>query len=408
MKKIEVGFCGWGESWPLGTLADIGQGPVFEYSAEAIRRGIQLSPLRVPLGAQSFGGFGAHQRGLPGFIDDALPDGWGMLLMDRVFRKYGLAPEALSPLDRLSFIGTRAMGALSFEPAASLELDDRDFTLLELGRAAEALADDGDLDTLKTLAIVGGSPHGARPKALVQFEPRALRVSTHPEAVGEPWLVKFPARGEHKEVCGVEFAYAQVARECGIDMPDAHLFDLGRDLAAFGVKRFDREAGMRVPVHSAAGALHADFRLPSIDYQTLLRVTRFFTRDEQEVRKAFGRCVFNVVFHNRDDHAKNFAFRMDRRFEWKLSPAYDLSFSAGPAGRHQTSVMGEAQAPQRADLERLAADSGLPKKFVVDCIARTCEVAGGLAPLLAQHGVRKATRDAIASAVSQCVRRCVR
>jgi serine/threonine-protein kinase HipA len=395
MKKIDVGFRGWGESWTLGTLADIGQGPVFEYSA-----GVQFSPLRVPLGTQSWGG-------LPGFIDDALPDGWGMLLMDRVFRKHGLRPETLSPLDRLSFIGERAMGALSFRPAASLELGDRDYTLLELGRAAEAIANDGDLDTLKTLAIVGGSPHGARPKALVQFDAATLRVSTHPEAPGEPWLVKFPARGEHKEVCGIEFAYARLAHECGIDMPDAHLFDLGRDFAAFGVKRFDREAGMRVPVHSAAGALHADFRLPSLDYQTLLRVTRFFTRDEQEVRKAFGRCVFNVVFHNRDDHAKNFAFRMDRRFEWKLSPAYDLSFSKGPGGGHQTSIMGEAKAPGRADLEKLAADSGLPKKFASECIGRTCDAASRLAPLLAEHGVRQTTRKAIVSTVSQCVRGCL-
>nr|WP_255429549.1 HipA domain-containing protein [Ramlibacter albus] len=298
------------------------------------------------------------------------------------------------------------MGALAFRPAALLELDARDYSLLELGRAAAEVFEDGDLDTLKTLAIIGGSPHGARPKALVQLEPATGRISTHPEAPGQPWLVKFPARGEHKEVCAIEAAYAQLARLCGIDMPDSRHFDLGCDLAAFGVARFDRVDGMRVPVLSAAGALHADFRLPSLDYQALLRATRFFTRDEQEVRKAFARCVFNVVFHNRDDHAKNFAFRMDRRFEWKLSPAYDLTFSSGPAGWHQTSVMGEARAPSRTDLDKLAADSGLPRAFAAQCIEQACEQAAQLGPLLADAGVRKATREKVVAAVSQCVKRC--
>jgi serine/threonine-protein kinase HipA len=406
MKKIEVEFRGWGERWLLGTLADIGHGPVFEYSAEALRRGVEWSPLRVPLGTQSHSGFPSYLRGLPGFIDDALPDGWGMLLMDRVFRKHGLGPETLSPLDRLSFIGERAMGALSFRPAAALSLDARDYTLLELGQAAERILNDGDLETLRTLAIVGGSPHGARPKALVQIDPDGDRISTHPEAPGRAWLVKFPAQAEHKEVCAIEFAYSQAARACGIDVPQARLFELSRELAAFGVARFDREDGMRVPVHSAAGALHADFRLPSLDYGTLLRATRFFTRDEQEVRKAFAQCAFNVAFHNRDDHAKNFAFRMNRRMEWKLSPAYDLSFSSGPGGWHQTSVMGEARTPARADLDRLAKDAGVPPRFAAECIARICEEAGKLRERLDAAGVRKATVKRIAAAVSECARRC--
>lgn len=406
MKKIEVRFRGWGDDWHLGTLADIGQGPVFEYSPGAIQRGIQLSALHVPLRAQAYGTLPAHQWGLPGFIADALPDGWGLLLMDRLFRKHGLRPETLSPLDRLSFIGERAMGALVFEPAATLQPDDHDHTLLELGRAAESIMDDGDIDTLRLLAVIGGSPHGARPKALVQFEPGTQRVGTRADSPGQPWLVKFAARGEHKEVCAIEHAYAQAARACGLEVPDTHLFDLGRDIAAFGIARFDREDGMRVPILSAAGALHADFRLPSIDYQSLLRATRFFTRDEQEVRKAFAHCVFNVIFHNRDDHAKNFAFRMNRRFEWKLAPAYDLSFSSGPGGWHQTSVMGEARAPSRADLEKLAADCDVPRKYAAGAIDGTRETAAEFPKMLDEAGLRRATAREIEKAVGACSSRC--
>lgn len=406
MKRLEVAFRGWGEDWTLGTLADAGEGVVFEYSPEALRRGLQLSQLHVPLRARAYSGFPAHQWRLPGFIADALPDGWGLLLMDRVFRQFGLNPDALSPIDRLSFVGERAIGALAFRPAATLEGDERDYTLLELGCAAEEVMAGTDPRELRALALLGGSPHGARPKALVQYEPAAGRVSTYARAAGEAWLVKFPARGEHKEVCAIESAYAQLARDCAIDMPATRLFDLGRGLAAFGVARFDREGTLRVPVLSAAGALHADFRLPSLDYQALLRATRYLTRDEQEVRKAFARCVFNVVFHNRDDHAKNFGYRMDRRFEWKLSPAFDLTFSSGPGGWHQTSVMGEAREPGWAHLQRLAADCEVPPAFARECVRRTCDAASGLDRRLADAGVRKATRQHIAATVNACVHRC--
>jgi serine/threonine-protein kinase HipA len=405
MKKLEVRFDGWGEGWHVGTLGDAGGGPVFEFAPEALRRGVELSPLRVPLGTASFSG-PAHAWGLPGFIADSLPDGWGLLLMDRMFLRHGVPPERLSPLDRLAFIGDRAMGALIFEPASDLALGEDDMTLLQVARAAHEVVEDRDIDALRALARVGGSPQGARPKALVRFDCASRSVSTREGAAGEPWLVKFPARGEHKEVCAVEFAYAALARHCGLDMPEAHLFDLGRDMAAFGVARFDREAGLRVPVHSLAGALHADFRLPSIDYRVFLRATRFFTRDEQEVRKAYCRSVFNVAFHNRDDHAKNFAFRMNRRFEWKLAPAYDLTFSQGPGGWHQTSTMGEARAPGRAELLALADDAGLPRRFAVECIDAVCDAAPTLGGLLKEVGVRKATRELVVAAVHADVKRC--
>ena len=131
-------------------------------------------------------------------------------------------------------------------------------------------------------------------------------------------------------------------------MPPTLHVDLGPRLAAFGVQRFDVEAGMRVPVHTLAGALHADFRMPSVDAETFLALTRKLTRDEREVRKAFCRVVFNVVFHNRDDHAKNVSFRLGRDRRWYLAPAYDLTFCRGPGGEHQMDVCGEGRLITRA------------------------------------------------------------
>ncbi len=407
MKKLDVVFCGWGQRWTLGTLAQGGRHIVFEYSEEALRRGVRCSELSVPLRAQAYSDFPQHFSGLPGFVADALPDGWGLLLMDRVFRKSGRDPATLSPLDRLAFVGDRAMGALTFRPASDLDLSREDMTLQELASAASEVVEDRETRALATLALVGGSPHGARPKALVQFDPARGVVSTDPDGSGAPWLVKFPARGEHIEVCGIEYAYAQLAGAVGLDMPKTKLFDLGPRLAAFGVARFDRQNGMRVPVQSFAAALHADFRIPSLDYESVLLATRFLSGSQMQMRTAFDRCVFNVLFNNRDDHAKNMALRMNSRMQWELAPGYDLTYCAGPGGYHQTSVMGEARSPGREHLIALAMKCDVPGSYASHTIESMSDSARQLDALMDAAGVRKATRRSIANAVAQNVRRCM-
>ena len=171
---------------------------------------------------------------------------------------------------------------------------------------------------------------------------------------------KFPGQGEHKDACAIEQLYAELARDCGLDMPDSAWFDLSPGLAAFGVARFDRERGLRVPVHSMAGLLHVDIRIPgSTDYTAFLRATRFLTRDEREVHKAYARAVFNVLFHNRDDHPKNLAWRLGEDRLWRLAQAFDLTFSDGPSGQHRMDVCGEGDAIERHHLLRLAAEGGM-------------------------------------------------
>lgn len=406
MKKVDVIYQGWGQNWILGTLAQSGRLILFEYTQEALRRGVKFSELSVPLKAHTYSGMPDFLGGLPGFIADALPDGWGLLLMDRVFRKAGRDPSSLTSLDRLAFIGERAMGALVFKPSSDITLGPEYLTLQELAEAAREVIEDRDTHALNALALLGGSPHGARPKALVQFDLANRTISTAPDGAGSPWLVKFPAQNEHPEVCGIEVAYAQLARSVGIDMPAVHLFNISPKLAAFGVERFDRFNGMRVPVQSLAAALHADFRIPSLDYEGMLAATRFLTQSQAEVRKAFERCVFNVVFNNKDDHAKNFAFRMNDRMQWALSPAYDLTFNVGPAGYHQTSVMGEAKQPSQAHLLRLAKQCDISEAMARQTIEGMCDAAPALNNLLDAAEVRKATRQRITQAVDQNARRC--
>jgi len=405
MKKLTVLYEGWGQHWPLGTLADDGRQIIFEYSADALANGIELSPRHLKLRPAAYGPFPKEMGYLPGLIYDSLPDGWGMLLMDRLFRKAGRDPARVSPLDRLAFIGARAMGALSFIPPQDDGMPTADWSLLQLAQAARNVSDD-DVTALRMLAQAGGSPHGARPKALVRFDAATRAVSTADDAAGEPWLVKFPAQSEHPEVCAIEHVYAQMARACGIVMGPTEYFDLGANLAAFGTQRFDRVEHVRVPVHSLAGALHADFRVPCLDYETVLRATGFFTQNAHEVMAAFRLCVFNVVFNNRDDHAKNFSLRMNEAHRWDFAPGYDLTFNPGPGGYHQTSVMGEALAPGRPHLLALAAKLGLRARDVQQVINQTCSMAADLESALRDAPVRRETVAVIADAVASNVRRC--
>lgn len=405
MKKLEVFFWGWGQNWLLGTLADNGRDLLFEYSPQALAKGIELSPRTLKLQAGAYGDFPAHQHRLPGLMADALPDGWGMLLMDRLFVQQGLERSQISPLDRLAFMGERTMGALVFKPATNLALPPAAIELLELARQARAVIAGKESAALKQLMLLGGSPHGARPKVLVQYDAAAGRVSTAETAAGTPWLVKFPAQNEHKEVCAVEHLYAQLARNCQLEMPQTQYFDLDKSLAGFGIERFDRHTGpqgvMRVPVHTLAGALNTDFRLPSIGYQSLLRATRAFTHSEREVEKAFERCVFNVVFNNRDDHAKNFSFRMDASFTWKLAPCYDLTYNEGPGGEHQMDIEGEGRSPSRANLLRLAATNSLKPDWAASVIDRTTAAAGEFSMLAKNYAIRPATLNTMVRAIEK-------
>lgn len=405
MKKLDVLFEAWGQSWVLGTLAENDRLVLFEYSAEALTRGIDLSPRHLKLRAEAYGGFPSHLSHLPGLVSDALPDGWGLLLMNRLFSQAGRNPDTVSPLDRLAFVGRRAMGALSFRPSEELDGEGTNWSLLQLAQAAHQVADE-DVVALRMLALAGGSPHGARPKALVMYDFQTRIVSTLDGAVGEPWLVKFQGQTEHPEVCAVENVYAQMARECGIRMGPTEHFPLGPKLAAFGTRRFDRERGMRVPVHSMAGALHVDFRTPALDYETVLRATGFFTQDQSQVFNAFRLCVFNVIFNNRDDHAKNFSLRMNEQMRWELAPGYDLTYNPGPGGYHQTSVMGEALTPARNHLMSLASKLAFRAADATDVIDQTCSAAEGLRTALEQASVRRVTRQTLEKAVEVNLLRC--
>ena len=189
-----------GDDWLLGTLADDGRDLMFEYSQRALDEQLELSPARLKLSTVTYSGFPAHLWSLPGLMADALPDGWGRLLMDRMARKQGVNPALLSLLDRLAFVGARAIGVLGFEPANALQLDDHDVALLALATQAQMVLSGDETSVLTELALLGGSPLGARPKVLVHMTEDG-QVSTLVRPGSQTWLVKFQAADESKKVC---------------------------------------------------------------------------------------------------------------------------------------------------------------------------------------------------------------
>ncbi len=210
------------------------------------------------------------------------------------------------------------------------------------------------------------------------------------------WLVKFALGTDGADDGRLEHAYMRMAEAAGIAVPPHRLFAQGR---FFGVQRFDREGpSRRLHMHTLGGLLHADYRLPSCDYDQLLRVARALTGDVRAVTECFRRMVFNVVAHNRDDHAKNFAFLMDARGQWSLSPAYDLVFARGPGGEHTMTIDGEGKAPTKEGVLRLGARHGIDRAAALEIIERVDDAVAGWRVLARDSGAQAKRVTAIGEA----------
>lgn len=359
MDKIKVRLDIPGGPYEVGTLAEQGGRIYFEYDGSFLARGLELSPFHLPLRPGIFdevweSGF----FGLPGLFYDSLPDGWGLWMMDRAFRKAGIAPEDMSALARLRYLGERAMGALTYHPASDIpppEADEVDLGVI--AAQARRIYEGSSEEVLDALLVTGGSPGGARPKAVVGVSPNYDTMVAGTQEIPAGWshyLVKFGAEVDHEQEGAAEAAYAEMARQAGLTMADTHLFTLSDGTRCFGSRRFDRREGARVHVHSLCGLLHASHRFPSLDYRAMLQATYKLTRDVREVREAFRRMAFNVFAHNRDDHTKNTAFLMEQDGSWCLAPAFDLTYSTGPRSQHTMSVNGEGQMPTMDDMLAVA------------------------------------------------------
>ncbi|MBM4223126.1 MAG: type II toxin-antitoxin system HipA family toxin [Gammaproteobacteria bacterium] len=326
----------------------------FEYDLAFIKTGLELSPFKLPLKAGVIESSDRTFEGLFGVFNDSLPDGWGRLLLERKLMNAGLNPGTLSPLDHLCFVGTSGMGALSYEPENPIAISHITNDLDEIDSAIQATLDENNT-YVDDLLVLGGSSAGARPKVLLNID-------------GVDWLIKFRSQLDPKDISAIEYAYHLMAIDAGLVVPEAKLFPSRKGMGFFGVKRFDRNGDHRIHMHTIAGLLHADHREPSLDYQSIMKATLYLTKDIRQCEIQFRNAVFNVLSHNRDDHSKNFSFLMDNQGNWTVSPAYDLTFSSGPAGEHSTMIMGEGKIPNKAHLLKLAGTCNIKQDKALEII----------------------------------------
>ncbi len=355
---LNVKYCGGRQPVPMGRLALVNRKFYFEYDSNFLELGLELSPFKLPLKPGVLTCEDRIFEGLFGMFNDSLPDGWGRLLLDRKLMNEGVNPNMLTPIDRLMYVGKRGMGALQYEPeflGSSVENKPIDLDLFADEVIQFQLHDQDQF--IDDLILMNGSSAGARPKALISIDSNTSSVQitdNDPSHLHDDWIVKLRSSSDPQDIGPIEYAYHLMAKNAGLILPKARLFKSKKCQGYFGVKRFDRTIDTLVHAHTLSGLLHADHRVPSLDYEAVMKVTHILTKDVGESEKQFRNVVFNVFAYNRDDHAKNFSFLMDERGQWSVSPAYDLTFSSGPGGEHSTTVLGNGRNPGTSDLLKLA------------------------------------------------------
>jgi serine/threonine-protein kinase HipA len=398
----------WGST--VGAVAEEDTGRIiFEYDPEFRRSGLEISPMHLPLsrsGPMAFDDLRRKQAfdGLPGVFADSLPDAFGNLVIRAYYAARGEPERAMSPVQRLLYVGQRAIGALTYHPAEAIPtrpLEQESLELASLVREARAvIAGTPDL-AIPEIYRIGASAGGMRPKALVLHDPVTgeLRSGYARPREGEvACLLKFDGVGdaEGRERFAtpqpfnrIEAAYAAMASAAGLDMADVTVLEGAGGYAHLLIRRFDFEAnGQRRHQHTLGGLLHVDYNdVGASSYEEYLRATLRLGLPPAAVTEGFRRMVFNVVAINQDDHVKNLSFGMGSDGLWDLTPAYDLTYSQGTGwtSQHQMRVADKRSGITRADLV------GVGELFAIKSVERlidkVVEAVAGWPKYAAQTGV---------------------
>ena len=298
----------------------------FEYDKDWLAGGFSISPLKLPLKAGLFTADYFPFNGNFGVFEDSLPGGYGEYLLRKVLKKSGVDPQALTPIQWLSIVGSSGMGALCYVPETKLLREESQKSLDEMQQMALDVLSEKTNDNADVLYFKSGNSGGVRPKCIFS------------DADGH-WLVKFRHTYDPKDMGEIEYEYNRVARQCGIEVPDFKLME-GK---YFAVRRFDIEddgehqsSGVRLHVATASALLNEPISPPKMDYHNLLQLTGFLTQSPAAVEQQFRRMAFNVFARNHDDHARNFSF-ICRDGKWSLAPAYDLT-NDNTLGEHASTI----------------------------------------------------------------------
>ncbi len=396
----------------------------FEYSQAIIGAGIEPSPITMPVSRRvyTFPLLSNAFKGLPGLFADSLPDKFGNKLIDSWLIKQGRNPESFTALERLCYTGNRGMGALEFYPvegpaasendildvenlrsfAASILDSRKNFkaSISKTGKSATVAASKAPIirtkkqqQTFEQILRVGTSAGGARAKVLIALDEASGEIRSGQVATGENfsyWLLKLDdvqnnSDKEKADLQGygpVEYSYYQMALAAGIQMSECRLLE-NSGHRHFMTRRFDRLAGgKKLHYQSLCGLAHYDFNAAgAYSYEQAITVIKQLGLSYNTLEEFFRRAVFNICARNQDDHAKNFGFLMNKRGEWSLAPAFDMTYAYNPGGlwtgTHQLTFNGKRDNFTVDDFKNVAKFAGLKqgryKKILADVQNAVCQ-----------------------------------
>ena len=326
----------------------------FQYSPQYLESENNLSPFKLQF--KKIAQTASNPRinfGLNGVFYDSLPDGWGLLLMSRYLKSKGLEFQSQTGIDLLALVGSHGMGALSYEPE-STSWSYSHLDILSYWQETKKVLAGKATEVLPQMMMDGGSPGGARPKAIIHINEKDDKIlfgHQKPPSNFEKWLIKFPAKDDSLDSGIVEHHILNLAKRVGIESEPSRLIKDSEGHSWFATRCFDRgPKGVFYHMHSVAGLLEIDFRSPALDYIELMKICHTLTRGgKPQLIQLFRLMIFNVVIGNRDDHSKNFCFLL-KNGTWHLSPAYDITFQRGLNGHHFTSINGRGNNIEKSDL----------------------------------------------------------
>ena len=369
----------WGTRIGYVVQENISSVPMFSYDKDFIKSGIELSPIMMPLSEQIYSFPNLNNESfhlLPGLLADSLPDKFGTDLLNRYLTNQGRNINDISSVERLLYIGSRGMGALEYRPAKGYETtEDTSVNIDELVKmAADILQNRKNIhikqnsNIMEQIIKVGTSAGGAKAKAVIAWNKNTGDIRSGQVETGsgyEYWLIKFDGtstedtKADKRCYTRIEYAYYLMAKDSGINMSECDIYkESGR--FHFMTKRFDRvkDSGEKLHMLSLGAIAHYDFNSPgSTSYEQAANVMYQLKLNQDEIEQLFTRMFFNVMARNQDDHVKNISFLMNRKGEWSLAPAYDLTYAYIPnsiwTGKHQMSINGKTE--------------NLTKQDIIDC-----------------------------------------
>jgi serine/threonine-protein kinase HipA len=364
---MDVGYLSWDNKARLA---------VFEYEPAFLEQGLDIAPLTMPVNSPRSrkllpwaGDKDKLYQGLPPMIADSLPDKWGNSLFKAWLRDNHIPTKQTTPVDHLSFIGSRAMGALDYEPALKLGNDAAfsvDVQLLyafakQVLNEKEAIVLNRENAILwQDLVKISSSPGGKRPKAIVALNKTTGEVISGQGLIPEGfqhYILKYDDNSAYP-LAKLEYVYYRMALDAGIEMMPSELRTYG-GVTHFLTQRFDRNGNDKIHTQTLAAMWPM-----SDSYEDIFAVMRRLSLSYEDYRQQYLRMVFNVMARNVDDHSKNFSFCMNRDGIWQLAPAYDLTYSvdlAAPAyaNRHSLTVNGKNEDITRKDLETVGVNNDI-------------------------------------------------